>query len=246
MDREMKRQPMKTKSALQIFLVLPVLACCSCSGLHPLKGGKALTTRGPAGTIQQSLAQGDNPAQPSRQSQVLVKVRTYTVPAGARFEPAAVAPGFENSTNGPAITLTAPMLVQEREEARANTELGASQKDTARELGARLASLRSITWVGLGLFVLGLVSLVWPPLKAVVGSVTTSAAILLGGLALVILPTLIVGNELLILGGVGLTAGAWFLAHRHGHLRGLLSAYTATPPANPPSATPAAGQTTTN
>src|SRR5436190_23538523 len=28
-----------------------------------------------------------------------------------------------------------------------------------------------------------------------------------------------------ILGGVALAVGAWFLAHRHGHLRGMLSAY---------------------
>jgi uncharacterized membrane protein YccC len=65
--------------------------------------------------------------------------------------------------------------------------------------------------------------LVWPPLKAVIGSVTTSAALMLGGVALMVLPSLVVGNELLILGGVGLAVGAWFLAHRHGQLRGALS-----------------------
>ena len=81
-----------------------------------------------------------------------------------------------------------------------------------------------ITWAGLALFVFGLASLVWPPLKALIGSVTTSAVITLGGLALVFLPTLIVGNELLILGAVTLVVAAWFLAHRHGHLRGQLSA----------------------
>jgi hypothetical protein len=37
-----------------------------------------------------------------------------------------------------------------------------------------------------------------------------------------ILPTLIVGNELLILGGVAVAVGGWFLAHRHGQLRGLV------------------------
>ena len=81
--------------------------------------------------------------------------------------------------------------------------MGAAQKDTARELGAKLSSLKGIVWVGVGLFVFGLVSLVWPPLKAVIGSVTTSAALMLGGVALMVLPSLMVGNELLILGGVG-------------------------------------------
>ena len=48
-----------------------------------------------------------------------------------------------------------------------------------------------------------------------------------GDLALVVLPTLMVGNELLILGGVGLAVGAWFLAHRHGELRGMVAASSA-------------------
>jgi hypothetical protein len=119
------------------------------------------------------------------------------------------------------------MPVVEREETHARTELGAAQKDTARELGAKLSSLKSIVWVGVGLFVFGLASLVWPPLKVIIASVTTSAALMLGGLALMVLPSLIVGNELLILGGVAVTVGGWFLAHRHGHLRGLLAASSA-------------------
>ena len=107
--------------------------------------------------------------------------------------------------------------------------MGAAQKDTARELGAKLSSLKGIVWVGVGLFVFGLSSLVWPPLKVVIGSVTTSAALTLGGLALMVLPSLIVGNELLILGGVGVAVGGWFLAHRHGQLRGLVAASTPDP-----------------
>ena len=39
-----------------------------------------------------------------------------------------------------------------------------------------------------------------------------------------VLPTLIVGNELLILGGVAISVGGWFLAHRHGQLKGLVDA----------------------
>jgi uncharacterized membrane protein YccC len=54
--------------------------------------------------------------------------------------------------------------------------------------------------------------------------VTTSAAILVGGIALMVLPSLIVGNELLILAGVAAAVGLWFFAHRHGQLRGLVDA----------------------
>ena len=64
----------------------------------------------------------------------------------------------------------------------------------------------------------------YPPLQAIIGSVTTSAAIVAGGLALMVLPTLIVGNEFLILGGVALAVGGWFVAHRYGQMRGLVNA----------------------
>ena len=74
------------------------------------------------------------------------------------------------------------------------------------------------------MFLFGLATMFYPPLKLIIGSVTTSVAILVGGIALMILPSLIVGNELLILGGVGAAVGVWFFAHRHGQLRGLVDA----------------------
>ena len=224
-------------SFLSAGLVLALLV--GCAGPRPLKGGKVVITRKPAGVIEQTLVQGENPSQATKQDQESVKVRTYTVPTGSRIEqcqtpgnaalqsePSTVnsQPATLNSQPSTAFILSAPMPVVEREESHARTELGAAQKDTARELGARLSSLKSIVWVGVGLFVFGLASLVWPPLKLVIGSVTTSAALMLGGVALMVLPTLVVGNELLILGGVAVAVGGWFLAHRHGHLRGTVAA----------------------
>ena len=220
-----------------------VLMATGCAGPRPLKGGKAVTTRKPAGIVEQTLVQGENPAQATKQSQETVKVRTYTVPAGSRIEQsplpqsqplAAPKPGDGGSTS---FVLSSPMPVVERDETRTRTELGAAQKDTARELGAKLSSLKGIVWVGVGLFVFGLASLVYPPLKVIIGSVTTSAALMLGGVALMVLPTLVVGNELLILGGVALAVGAWFLAHRHGQLRGLVAASSGTQTITPPPAT---------
>ena len=250
------------------------LAVAGCAAPRPLKGGKAITTRKPTGVIEQTLVQGENASQPTKQDQATIKVRTYTVPAGSRVEQSqtwegerprepkllrttaeirAGEIGARGDARPPAgrqqpstlnaqpstvdyqpsttFVLSAPMPVIEREETRAQTELGAAQKDTARELGAKLSSLKGIVWVGIGLFVFGLASLVYPPLKVVIGSVTTSAALMLGGVALMVLPTLVVGNELLILGVVGLTVGGWFLAHRHGQLRGTVSATTGSPPA---------------
>ena len=212
------------------------LLATGCAGPRPLKGGRAVTTHKSAGIVEQTLAQSENPAAASKQDQESVKVRTYTVPAGSRIEqcqtPSAVAPETPsgrpelstiNSQPSSSFLLSSPMPVVEREETHARTELGAAQKDTARELGAKLSSLKGIVWVGVGLFVFGLASLVYPPLKVVIASVTTSAALMLGGVALMVLPTLVVGNELLILGGVVLAVGGWFLAHRHGQLKGEVS-----------------------
>lgn len=101
------------------------------------------------------------------------------------------------------------------------TTIGAAQKDTAREMAAKLGSLKGVVWVGILVFLFGVGSFVYPPLKVIVGgSVTTSAVIALAGLALIILPSLLVGHEILIL---SVSAGAallyWF-AHRHGTLKG--------------------------
>jgi hypothetical protein len=207
---------------MALWVWLLAAGCAS----KPLKGGRAVTSRKPAGGVEQTLVQGENPAQVTKQDQETVKVRSYTLPAGSRIEEARVQQSAAGLpvTNVQAVVVSAPTPVQEREETRARTELGAAQKDTAREVGAKLASLKGIVWVGLGLFLFGLASLFYPPLKLVVGSVTTGVAILAGGLALMVLPSLIVGNELLILGGVALAVGAWFLAHRHGQLRGFVDA----------------------
>ncbi len=264
------RQPAAVErlaSFLSIWLALTLLAA-GCAGPRPFKGGKAVTTHKPTGAIEQTLVQGENPSQASKQTQEAVKVRSFTLPAGSRIEqsqvwegerlrepklqqsaveikarkdarppgrqqPSTLNPqpstiGYQPST---AFILSAPMPVVEREETHAAAELGAAQKDTARELGAKLSSLKGIVWVGVGLFVFGLASLVYPPLKLIIGSVTTSAALMLGGVALMVLPSLIVGNELLILGAVSIAVGAWFLAHRHGQLRGIVAASTGTPPA---------------
>jgi hypothetical protein len=210
-----------------LIYIIAIGALTGCASTKPLKGGKASTVTKPTGVIEQTVLQSDNPAQVSRQDQETVKTKTYTVPAGSRIEETRVVKSEaapETVTNVQAVVVSAPMPVVEREEVRAKTELGAAQKDTAREIGAKLSSLKGVVWIGVAMFVFGLASLFYPPLRAIIGSVTTSAAIAVGGLALIVLPTMIVGNELLLLGGVGIAVGGWFLAHRHGKLQGFVDA----------------------
>ena len=209
----------------KLLLIIPVLALAGCT-IAPLKGGRATTLSKPAQGIEQPVVQSDNPAAVSKQDQETVRTKSYTVPAGSRLVETRVTAdaGGAPVTNASSLLISAPMPVTEHEETRAKTELGAAQKDTARELSAKLASLKGIVWVGVIVFLFGIASMFYPPLKVIIGSITTSAAITVGGLALIVLPTVIVGNELLIMGGVAAAVGLWFLAHRHGQLRGQVDA----------------------
>jgi len=222
----------RAENSAPLKMVAPVVAVMlaavlfSGCALGPLKGGRASTVSKSTQGIEQSVVQGDNPAAASRQDQETVRTKTYTVPAGSRMVETRVTAdaGGALVTNASSLLISAPMSVVEHEETRAKTELGAAQKDTARELSAKLASLSGIVWVGVALFLLGLATLFYPPLQAIIGSVTTSVAITAGGLALMILPTLVVGHEMLILFGVAVGVGGWFLAHRYGTLRGMVNA----------------------
>ena len=48
-------------------LALALLAT-GCAGPRPLKGGRAVITRKPAGVIEQTLVQGENPSQATKQT----------------------------------------------------------------------------------------------------------------------------------------------------------------------------------
>src|SRR6185503_18295883 len=98
---------------------------------------------------------------------------------------------------------------------RVDTTIGAAQKDAAREIGAQLNVTRPNVRAGILLFVFGAASAFYPPLKAIVGSVTTSAVACVAGLALIVLPSLVVGNEILIMGVAGGVVAIWFFVHRH-------------------------------
>ena len=221
---------------LMLINSVMALTLCGCA-MAPLKGGHATTLNKPSGGIEQTVVQSDNPAATSRQDQETIRTKSYTVPAGSRMVESRVTADANGVavTNASALVISAAMPVVEHEETRAKTELGAAQKDTARELSAKLASLKGIVWVGVAMFLFGLATMFYPPLKLIIGSVTTSVAITVGGIALMVLPTLIVGNEVLILAGVGAAVGVWFFAHRHGQLRGLVDAAESavvTPPDN--------------
>ncbi|MDB6057315.1 MAG: hypothetical protein JWO95_1159 [Verrucomicrobiales bacterium] len=218
----------------KLFIVTVAAIVVGCGSIKPLKPGVAriqsnVATNG-AREFVSDLKQPENPAQSASQNFERTTETELPIPAQSKVQEVIVTPsaqpGEQPVKQEKTVVLSAPTVQKTRIVEKAGTMIGAAQKDTAREFGAKLASLKGIVWVGLGLFLFGLASLFYPPLRAIVGSVTTSLAMVAGGVALMVLPTLIVGNELVILGVVALGVGGWFFAHRHGQLRGVVDAQT--------------------
>jgi hypothetical protein len=178
---------------------------CGC-GILPLKGGKhAIKTT----DLSSTLTQPQNPKDASTQEYDRVIEDAIPVRPGDKVD---------------GVEIKEATVIHRKTTEHVSAKVGASQKDTAREAAAKLASLRPVVWVGILLFIVGAASAVYPPLKVLVGSITTSAVVAVAGLALIVLPSLVVGNEILIMCvGVG-GAGLYFFAHRHGHLKGQLTA----------------------
>jgi len=214
------------------LILFAALALVGCGTVKPLKPGVAriqsnFATNGAREFIA-DLKQPENPAQSATQNFERTTETELPIPAQSRVQEVivnpAAQPGGEPVKQEKTVVLSAPTVQKTRTVEKAGTMIGAAQKDTAREFGAKLASLKGVVWVGVGLFLFGLASLFYPPLRAIIGSVTTSVAMVAGGVALMVLPSLIVGNELLILSAVALAVGGWFFAHRHGQLRGTIEA----------------------
>jgi hypothetical protein len=81
-------------SFLCAWIALALLAT-GCVGPRPLKGGKAVTTGKPGGMVEQTLAQGEYPAQATKQDQESVKVWCCTLPGGSRVEQSSAFAFFE-------------------------------------------------------------------------------------------------------------------------------------------------------
>jgi hypothetical protein len=228
---------MKKNGIMMMKLVMAAMVVAGigtgCVGTRPLRPGAAsmrsgLSTNGMP-EFRSELKQPENPAQSAAQNFERTTETELPLGAGTRVTWSDAATP-EKGTAERTVVLTSPTVQRTRVVEKAGTVIGAAQKDTTRELGAKLASLKGIVWVGVGLFLFGVASLAYPPLRLIIGSVTTSVAMMLGGVALMVLPSLIVGNELLIMGVVCGMVGVWFLAHRHGELRGKVGAASGDPP----------------
>lgn len=205
---ELKRRP-------GVFVALAMLWLFAGCGMvrSPQRGGSS-QHQSPTG--QSSLQQSDNPLAASSQDTDSETETVLRIPAGSKIEEP-VLQGSNQVTR--TIVLAAEATQTTRTVDRSKSRVGAAQKDLASIAAAKLGAMKGIPIIGALVFLFGVASIAYPPLRIAIGSVTTSAMIILGGLALIVLPMLVVGNELLILGGVFLAVALWFVAHRHGVLK---------------------------
>lgn len=200
------------KNYLLLMLVGSLLSGCI---TRPLRPGEAKfsSPTGFSGNVKQS----ENPQ--SESSQDYERKTETEIP----LQPGDVITGKDEKGNEQKVVVSSPRIAKVTQTEKSAAKIGAAQKDPTREIAAKLSSLKGVVWVGVLLFVFGVASAVYPPLKLIVGSTTTSGVCAIAGLALIFLPSLLIGHEVLILCiGVG-AAAVWFFAHRHGHVRGELN-----------------------
>ena len=202
---------------------------------------------------QASAVQSQDPNAPTTQKIETETTMTRVLPAGSVVENG-------SATNVSRTTLSRAATESSTTRKTITTSVGPSQRNTAQDIAAKLASIRWLQWVGVILALFGGASLFYPPLKLIVNSVTTSVWCMAAGGAMIFLPLIIVGHEGLILGVGGGVILLWFFAHRHGSVTAELNtlkskfdlpalfaggqpskpapnlglAPTATPPATPP------------
>jgi hypothetical protein len=208
------------KNLLKLFPVLFLaLLLMGCSGVR-VKGGKSQyhSSLGASVTLQQS----DDPKAPSTVENKAEKTFEFIAPAGSQLlvPNTSVPEVYRNGklVSGPTnlimiMASNTPVKMTVREDFK--TINGAAQKNVIGESIAKLNSLKWLSWVGVAMFLFGIATLFYPPLKLIVASTTTSIAIAGGGILLTILPVIVVGNEMLIFSCIFGGVAAYFFIYRY-------------------------------
>ena len=234
---------MKIINVIAVAIILTLITGCSTS--PRIKGGT--THYQSAGGAKIEMSQGQDAKMGSSMKHTMETVKEYVLPAGSSITmDAPVYSKDIKQTNSVAsvsiISSNMPVRIVVKETVE-NT-LGAAQKNVLGDTIAKLNSLKWISWFGAGVFLFGLATLFYPPLRAIIGSVTCSIAFTVGGVLLMILPVIIVGHEILILCGISGAIGIYFFAHRHGGLSASVKILKDMVETNKPTETPTPTTTT--
>lgn len=179
-----------------------------------------MTPHSKPGTVTTPMATQTQPFNPKDKTELVTtsdRTFEYVLPAGST-----IAKIDRSGRTNAVSTVASDTPIREHVIETVDSSLGAADMS----IGKMIAKLQSVKWiqgVGIVIFLFGIASFAWPPLRMVIGSVTTSAIIAAAGLGLIVLPTILIGNELLILLGCGGAALAYFFIHRYGLKSGQVS-----------------------
>jgi hypothetical protein len=210
------------------------------SGCTNVRGRGGVTSAQLGGDMQVKLQQPENPKQSSEQKASDHHLDTFSYPPGtiiSNVEPVlipssngkAFARGHQMENGKPAVigtktnviviggTVPAVHTVEDKKSVQ--THIGAAYEDTVGKILAIGKSIRWIQIVGIVLVILGIATIAYPPIRAVVNSTTTSMLIIGFGLALVFVTPFISLHPGICLGVALGVVGLYWFAHHHGTLR---------------------------
>jgi hypothetical protein len=206
-------------AGLAVVVVL-VLLLTGCSIPHPQKGGGATSTISrPGHTNSATLAQSENPKEPSRQTVQSEQTLEYVLPAGTAvslgdrsseigprtanshlpsIQPEPQTSIFELPSSPPMAILARPVPVRLVAKDRTETSIGGAQKDTVREWAGKAANMKPVMWAGIAMMTLVAGVLIY------FGWWTKAAVAIAVGVGMVVLAqTLPDHGTVILLGGLG-------------------------------------------
>lgn len=196
------------KTVLTLFVAL---LFAGCSTFKPQKGGNAGSDLN-AGSTNISVNQPDNPAGKAEQAASREE---------SRETPTSLPTAQTTTVKHPDGTVTetrvefSSAVAKETISQSTKATVGPAQKDSARELAAKLASMRPIQYAGIACLLFAAAGLFYTPLRIVLGGGKQfPLAVGLLGAALIVAPQLIAGNETLILVGSAVAAFVYWMSLR--------------------------------
>ena len=196
---------------MKIAVLFLAFLLSGCASFKALKGGAANTLFSKDRT-ELNVTQSENPADKAEQSSARKESRETPVPVPATKVTETLSPdGTLTTTTESFFTAISKETIDQS----AVTTVGPAQKDTARELAAKLASMRPIQYVGIACLLFAAAGLFYAPLRVVLGG-GKQFPIAIGdlGAALIVAPQLIAGNETLILVGSAVAGFVYWMSIR--------------------------------
>lgn len=207
------------RNALLAGIACALLAGCNVVQKPQRGGGASISKPTPSGTLATTtIQQPDNPSAASKQEVVEHETETYVFPVETTRTTET------KTTEGTVITVVEkiPAGTKKVVESKKDTkqEIGPAQKDTSREITAKLASFRPVQFVGIALL-LAAGAMLHPLVRTAIGGgkeIQMAAAGI--GVALIFGPSIFVGNEkILLISGLAALLIAYGLS-RLGYYKG--------------------------